>query len=102
MPGQNIADQALINVFVDLPYPSTYWLRSGSFARLENLNLGYRIRSITRVNDFRIYIAATNLFVLTSYDGIDPEIRTEGSQRYIDFNYYPKTRAFTVGIDVRF
>ena len=102
LPGQNIADQALINVFVDLPYPSTYWLRSGSFARLENLNLGYRIRSITRVNDFRIYIAANNLFVLTSYDGIDPEIRTEGSQRYIDFNYYPKTRAFTVGIDVRF
>jgi iron complex outermembrane receptor protein len=102
LPGQNVADLALTNGFVNLPYPSTYWLRNGSFARLENLNLGYRFKKIKSNNNFRVYVAATNLFVLTNYDGIDPEIRTEGMQRYIDLNYYPKTRSFTIGINVGF
>ncbi|MFN8256284.1 MAG: SusC/RagA family TonB-linked outer membrane protein [Bacteroidales bacterium] len=102
LPGQNVADQALSNGFVNLPYPSTYWLRNGSFARLENLNLGYRFTSLKGFNNFHVYLAAANLFVISNYDGIDPEIRTEGSQRYIDANYYPKTRSITMGINFGF
>ncbi len=102
LPGQNVADLALTSGFTQLPYATNYWLRNGSFARLENINLGYRFKNIRGINNFRVYVAASNLFVLTSYDGIDPEIRTEGSQRFIDVNYYPKTRAFTIGVDVGF
>jgi len=48
------------------------------------------------------YLAATNLFVITNYEGIDPEVRTEGSQRYIDLDYYPKTKSFIIGVNVGF
>jgi len=102
LPGSNITEKALTNGFADLPQPSTYWLRDGSFARLENIMLGYNFKKIKGISNLRIYLAATNLFVITSYDGVDPEINTDGSQRYIDQNYYPKTRGFTFGVNATF
>jgi TonB-linked SusC/RagA family outer membrane protein len=102
LPGSNITEKALSNGFADLPQPSTYWLRDGSFARLENITLGYNIKNIKGITNLRCYLAATNLFVITSYDGVDPEINTDGPQRYIDQNYYPKTRGFTFGVNVSF
>jgi TonB-dependent starch-binding outer membrane protein SusC len=100
--GGNVTEKALTNGFTDLPQPSTYWLRDGSFIRLENISVGYQFKNIKGISNLRIYMAATNLFVITSYDGVDPEISTDGSQRYIDDNYYPKTRGFTFGINAAF
>jgi TonB-dependent starch-binding outer membrane protein SusC len=102
LPGSNITLKALTNGFMDLPQPSTYWLRNGSFTRLENFTLGYNLKNMKGINNLRLYVTATNLFVITSYDGVDPEINTDGSQRYIDQNYYPKTRGFTFGVNVGF
>lgn len=102
LPGINVADKALTNGFTDQPQPSTYWLRDGSFTRLENVTLGYNLKNLRGISRLRLYLAATNLFVITNYEGIDPEIKTEGSQRYIDRNYYFKTRGFTFGLSVGF
>lgn len=102
LPGRNVNKKALTNGFTDLPQPSTYWLRDGSFARLENVTLGYRFKNLRNISKLRIYITATNVFVITKYEGVDPEVRTEGFERYIDFNYYPKTRGFTFGVDMGF
>jgi len=60
------------------------------------------IKATKGISNLRIYIAGTNLFVITNYDGVDPEINTDGSQRYIDQNYYPKTRGFTFGVNAVF
>lgn len=102
LPGSNTTPDALTNGFTEQPFPSDYWIRNGSFTRLENLSAGYNFKKIKGVSKLRLYITATNLFVITAYDGIDPEIITEGSQRYIDVNYYPKTRALMVGVNVGF
>ena len=45
---------------------------------------------IKGVSKLRIYAVGRNLLLLTNYDGIDPEVNVEGSQRYIDQSYYPK------------
>lgn len=102
LPGHNVTVKALTNSFADLPQPSSYWLKDGSFARLENITLGYTLKSIKGINNLRVYMVATNLFVITGYDGVDPEINTDGPQRYIDQNYYPKTRGFTFGVNAGF
>lgn len=102
LPGRNIIEDALTNGFSDLPQPSTYWLRDGSYTRLENISLGYNFINLRGITRLKVYLTATNLFVITNYDGVDPEIRTEGAQRYIDANYYPKTRGFTIGANLEF
>ena len=102
LPGSNITETALTSGFKDQPQPSAYWLRDGSYTRLENLTLGYRFKKLRGINNLRLYITATNLFVITPYGGIDPEIKTEGSHRYIDNNYYPKSRQFVLGVNMVF
>lgn len=102
LPGSNVTLKALSNGFTNQPQPSTYWLRDASFARLENLSLGYHFNQVRGFKELGIYLQARNLLVITDYEGLDPEIRVEGSQRYIDNNYYPKTRSITLGINVGF
>lgn len=102
LPGTNVGPHALTYRFTNQPQPSTYWIRNGSYARLDNVTIGYQFRNSKGINVFRIYFTATNLFVFTHYEGIDTEIKTEGSQRYIDMNYYPKARGFIVGLNMKF
>ncbi len=102
LPGANVSHTALTDGFKNQRQPSTYWLRDASYTRLENITLSYNFRKVKNLGAFKIYVAATNLFIITSYEGIDPEIKTEGSQRYIDRNYYPKTRGLTFGVNIGF
>ena len=102
LPGSNVTRKALTNGFTNLPDPSTYWLRDGSFARLENFTLSYNYHAKKSLRKIEFYLVATNLLVITKYDGIDPEVRTEGSQRYIDLDYYPKTKGFFIGVNAGF
>ena len=102
LPFNNVGVDALTNGFTQQPQPSTYWLKNGSYTRLDNLTLGYNFYRLKGISKLRIYLVATNLFVLTPYDGIDPEVKTEGTQRYIDENHYPKTRGFVFGVNVAF
>jgi iron complex outermembrane receptor protein len=100
LPSANIIYNGLNNGFINQPQPSDYWIRSGSFARLENITLQYDFQKLKSVRQLRVYVTAGNLFVITGYDGIDPEVKVEGTQRYIDNNYYPKTRSISLGVNV--
>ncbi|HMG93755.1 MAG TPA: SusC/RagA family TonB-linked outer membrane protein [Chryseolinea sp.] len=102
LPASNVTERALTDGFVNKPNISTFWLEDGSFARLENLTLGYTLGRIKGITKLRIYAVGRNLFLLTKYGGVDPEVNVEGPQRYIDFSYYPKTRSFTIGLDISF
>src|SRR5512133_3885357 len=56
-------------------YYSDRYLESGSYVRLENITLGYtRKLDKIKIKSARIYITPSNLFVITKYKGIDPEI----------------------------
>lgn len=86
--------------------PSDYWLQDGSFLRLDNLNIGYRVPvgSSKFMSSLRFSFTANNLFVITRFKGIDPEIRADGGGGYgIDGNdAYPRTRNFAFGVNVNF
>ncbi len=83
---------------------SDRFLENGSYLRLDNATLGYTIKpNIPAIKAIRLYLAANNLFVITKYSGIDPEINIGGLTPGIDNNnYYPKTRSYIFGLTASF
>ncbi len=93
--------------------PSTRFLEDGSYVRLKNVQLGYTLNKnlLSRLNisNIRVYVSAQNLFTITKYTGLDPEMYTsnnalsEGDRAVgIDWGTYPSSRTYTVGINVNF
>ncbi|KAF5076836.1 TonB-dependent receptor SusC [anaerobic digester metagenome] len=75
------------------------YLESGTFIRLENINLGYNVNVFKAGYNLRVAITANNLFVITKYKGTDPEITYTGLDYGLDnFNVYPKTRSVMLGV----
>lgn len=87
---------------------STRYLESGAFIRLSNATLSYRFKVPGNyVHAIRLYVTGTNLFIITKYKGVDPELNlslnNQASGQFIGVdmnNYYPKTRTFLGGIQV--
>ncbi len=83
-------------------------VEDGSFIRLKTVSLGYNIPynflKKYKVKGFRAYVSAQNLFTLTNYSGLDPEVSTSPSALTPGFDYspYPKPRVTTFGINVVF
>ncbi|HUR11954.1 MAG TPA: TonB-dependent receptor [Flavitalea sp.] len=85
------------------PRPSTKYLEDGSFIRLDNVTLGYALPTFTKyIRSSRIYATVQNVFTLTKYSGVDPELNLSGLSPGIDEGIYPKTRTFTLGVNVNF
>lgn len=65
---------------------STYWLRDIAFLRLKSAELGYtlptKLTDHIGINNFRVYLRATNLFTLTKFDLWDPELNTTNGSNY--------------------
>ncbi|MES2107851.1 MAG: TonB-dependent receptor [Bacteroidota bacterium] len=83
---------------------SDRFIESGSYLRLDNATLGYTIKpAIQAIKSIRFYVSGNNLFVITKYKGIDPEINIGGLTPGIDNNnFYPKTRTFLLGLNASF
>jgi TonB-linked SusC/RagA family outer membrane protein len=84
---------------------SDLYVENASFLRLDYLALTYSVNTakINWLTDLKFSVAANNLFILTSYTGIDPETSIDGLNFGIDqYNTYPKTRSFTFGINASF
>jgi iron complex outermembrane receptor protein len=83
---------------------SSRFIESGSYLRLDNATLGYTLKKIgPYIKSLRVYTSANNLFVITGYKGIDPEINQGGIAPGVDANnFYPKTRTFLLGVNVSF
>ncbi|WP_066832161.1 SusC/RagA family TonB-linked outer membrane protein [Rufibacter ruber] len=104
--GQNnMLKSALEDGINSLTYATDYWLEDGDFARLENLTIGYNVNSsrLRAIKNLRLSFTANNLFVITGYSGIDPELSTNGSSGFgIDYGIYPRTRSFAFGVNATF
>jgi len=84
------------------------WIEKGTYARLQNLALGYNIQLAAFQNigieRFRLYVSGQNLLTFTNYSGFDPEVgyannnTTEGC----DYGSYPRTRTVTFGLQLVF
>jgi TonB-linked SusC/RagA family outer membrane protein len=89
--------------------PSSTWIENGSFLKLKNMTIGYtlpasmiRAAYLTKV---RFYVSSQNLFTITKYSGLDPEIGLQNgnaTQAGVDNGVYPSSRYFTVGLNVTF
>jgi TonB-linked SusC/RagA family outer membrane protein len=104
---------------VNVPQPRLYdgngankssrWVQDGSYFRVKSVNLGYnlprRILSKARIDNARIYVAASNLFTFTNYVGYDPEINTTYTGNVNlghDFYTPPQAKTISVGFNVGF
>jgi len=86
-------------------YPSTYYVEKGSYLRMENLLLGYDFVNFIKnpvVQKLQAFVQVTNLFTLTGYSGLDPEIGRGGMNSGVDAGAWPTPRQFLIGIDVGF
>jgi TonB-dependent starch-binding outer membrane protein SusC len=83
---------------------SSRFLESGNYIRLDNATLGYNFGKLGQdVKQLRLYVSVNNLFVITKYKGIDPEINQGGLAPGVDArNFYPKTRTFMIGVNASF
>ena len=76
--------------------------------RMDNLSLGYDFSfKPLRITRARVFVSGQNLFTITGYSGLDPEVNSEVSRTGvapmgIDYLSYPKARTFTMGINVSF
>ena len=83
--------------FSDKNGVSDHYIQNASFFKLDNVTLGWTVDNVIDNNPMRLYISADNLLTITEYEGIDPEI-TGG----LDSNFYPRSRAIALGLDINF
>jgi iron complex outermembrane receptor protein len=105
LPGGNVLQEALTNGITDDPLFSSYYIESGSFLRLENANLAYNfdLNNILGINKFKVYISGQNLFLITKFKGLDPEVNMNGlSPGVMDIFYVPKSRTLSAGLEISF
>lgn len=101
----NISKEAVKDGIMEAPISSSRWLESGSFLKLDNVTIGYQfnVEKIKGISKLRIYATGQNLFTITGYTGVDPEVSLSGLAPGIDDrNYYPKTRSFLFGVNLSF
>ncbi|MGM1054734.1 MAG: SusC/RagA family TonB-linked outer membrane protein [Bacteroidota bacterium] len=84
--------------------PNSYFVEDGSYIRAKNVQLGYSIPNnvLERfgVEQLRLYVQAANLFTITNYSGIDPELTGTSTAFGIDEGAYPSPRQYLVGINL--
>ena len=89
---------------------STRYVENGAFIRLSNATLAYKIKVPGNyIHSLRIYVSGTNLFIITKYKGVDPELNLSlNNQQAGQFvgldnnNFYPKTRTYLGGVQADF
>jgi hypothetical protein len=85
---------------------SDYWLEDGSFLKCDNITLGCNVplKPNKYVKNLRIYVTGQNLFTITSYSGLDPEVSissiNDSGIRYVGF--YPTVSSYLLGVNVTF
>lgn len=87
--------------------PSSAWIQNGSFLKLKNFTVGYTLPAAVAksvfVNRLRLYVSTQNLFTITGYKGLDPEIGLQGgnaTQNGVDNGTYPSSKFYTIGLNV--
>ena len=80
---------------------SDFWLEDASFVKLKNISLSYNIpRRVTKITGIQLTISAQDVFTLTKYKGMDPEVYS--SYDGLDYGSYPVPRTFTFAVKLKF
>ena len=109
--GSNVTQNVLGNgeAFNNAPDVSTRFLEKGDFLRLQNATLGYNfgLEEESFLNSARISLTGQNLFLITNYTGLDPEVNTDKSLNGIptagiEYTSYPRARTILLGLNISF
>ena len=81
---------------------SDHWVQNGSFLKCDNITLGYSFENLLKCGNYkgingRVYATCSNVFCITKYKGIDPEVFGG-----IDNNLYPRPISFILGVNLNF
>lgn len=92
--------------FNQVPVASTYYLESGDFFRVNNINLGYKIPIKTSYfSSARIYCNAINPFISKKFTGFTPELNGDGNpygNQGVELDAYPTLRSIVFGVNLKF
>lgn len=90
----------------DAGLPSSYYLEDGSFLKMDNITLGYTIplKKNNYISHLRPYFTAQNVFTITRYKGVDPEVNIVSidNMGIEKTRFYPTVRTFVLGLNVTF
>ena len=82
----------------------SYYVEDGSYLRMKSLQLGYtfdgKILKKVKISSLRLYLQGVNLFTLTKYSGLDPEIGGQDTAFGIDNGNYPSVRQVIFGLQL--
>ena len=87
---------------------STRIIEDGSYLRLQNMQIGYTLPShicqkSKLFSSCRFYVSGQNIFTLTGYSGLDPELGINNPlDMGVDTTRYPSSRTFTFGVNLQF
>jgi len=104
----NTVPRVMLGNVINDSYISDRYVQKADFWRCSNMTLGYDFKKLMKksfpIQQMRFYISAQNLFVITPYKGMDPEVGqgSEGWAGGIDIGNYPNPRTFMVGITIRY
>ncbi|MGF7215285.1 TonB-linked SusC/RagA family outer membrane protein [Spirosoma lacussanchae] len=102
--GLEAGDQGIISN--NFPYTDR-WLEDASYVRMRNVEVGYTLPKALlnqlRIRSARVFISGQNLFTVTSYSGLDPDVTGSGIQeRGVDNGHWPSPRVISAGINCDF
>ncbi|MDR0574819.1 MAG: TonB-dependent receptor [Tannerella sp.] len=93
----NTANDIKNTKFYNRNLMSDYYLSNASFLKMDYINIGYNFGRIANFLDLGIAFSVQNVFTITKYKGIEPEIAGG-----IDGNFYPNPRTFSLGLNLNF
>lgn len=112
--GTNALNDPLVHQLTESSRICSYYIENASYMRLDNMSLGYTFntKKIDWLDKARVYVAAQNLFVITGYKGVDPEVEIFRGEATDDDaglspgiehrQFFPKARTFTIGVNLTF
>ncbi len=108
--GAKITQPIAIRDDANMQKNSSFFVEDGSYLRMKDLQIGYNLPSAmlgnTGIESLRLYVQATNLFTITNYSGLDPELsnpdRNPDRLMGVDEGIYPTSQIFTFGINLNF
>ena len=86
--------------------PSDKFIEKGNYIRLQSLTVGYTFNDVFKgwIKSLQLYATMNNVFTITSYKGLDPEVNLGGIDPGVDYRWstYPHTRTTMIGAKINF
>ena len=76
---------------------SDFYVHNASFLKCDNITIGYSFKTLDDYLNGRVYLTCSNVFTITKYDGLDPEVASG-----FDSNMYPRPMSFILGVNLSF